>query len=169
MIAALAATGVREIEATAFVSPRAVPAMADAEQVAELLAEWPDVDFSALAASPGGARRAVAAGIQRVEYVVSVSESHSQANARCTTTEAIERTAEVADIVHGADGTLEVILAVAWDCPFDGRTPVARSADLAGRASSSGPTGSAWATRSAPPPRAGSNSSSPPSTGPCPA
>lgn len=134
MIAALAATGVREIEATAFVSPRAVPAMADAEQVAELLGEWPDVSFSALAASPGGAKRAVAAGIESVEYVVSVSESHSQANARCTTTEAIDRTAEVADIVHDAGGTLEVILAVAWDCPFDGRTPVARTADLADRA-----------------------------------
>lgn len=134
LIGALAATGVREIEATAFVSPRAVPAMADAEQVADLLAEWPDVEFSALAASPGGAKRAVAAGITTVEYVASVSESHSQANARCSTQEAIERTAEVSDIVHGAGGTLEVILAVAWDCPFDGRTLPERTAALAARA-----------------------------------
>jgi hydroxymethylglutaryl-CoA lyase len=134
MIGALAATGVREIEATAFVSPRAVPAMADAEAVAALLQEWPQITFSALVASPGGARRAVAAGIEQVEYVVSVSDSHSQANVRCTSQEAVGRTGEVADVVHGAGGTLEVILAVAWDCPFDGRTPPERAAGLASRA-----------------------------------
>src|SRR4051812_11880675 len=50
MIAALAVTGVRRIEATAFVSPRAVPAMADAERVAVELHRWPDVSWSALVA-----------------------------------------------------------------------------------------------------------------------
>ncbi|GEP33324.1 hydroxymethylglutaryl-CoA lyase [Nocardioides szechwanensis] len=134
LIAALVATGVRRIEATAFVSPRAVPAMADASEVAELLSQWPDVEFSALVASPGGARRAVAAGITRVEYVVSASDTHSQANARRSTAEALAQTAEVADTVHGAGGLLEVIVAMAWDCPFEGRTPVARTVDLLGRA-----------------------------------
>ena len=47
LIEALVRTGVQRIEATAFVSPRAVPAMADAEAVAELLSTWPDVTFSA--------------------------------------------------------------------------------------------------------------------------
>jgi len=134
LIAALAATGVRRIEATAFVSPRAVPSMADAEEVAELLSAWPDVEFSALVASPGGAKRAVAAGITRVEYVVSASDTHSQANARRSTAEALAQTAEVADTVHDAGGLLEVIVAMAWDCPFEGRTPLDRSVDLLGRA-----------------------------------
>src|SRR5438093_143447 len=79
MIEALAATGVRRVEATSFVSPRAVPALADAEQVAEALGRWPGITWSALVASPRGARRAAAAGIANVEYVVSAADAHSHA------------------------------------------------------------------------------------------
>jgi hydroxymethylglutaryl-CoA lyase len=53
---------VRRIEVTSFVSPRAVPALADAEQVASALHRWPSVEFSALVASLNGARRSIAAG-----------------------------------------------------------------------------------------------------------
>jgi hydroxymethylglutaryl-CoA lyase len=138
LLRALLATGVRRIEATAFVSPRAVPAMADAAEVAELLgelrAEAPDVEFSALVASPGGAARAVEAGLTSLEYVVSASDTHSHANVRRGTEDALAATAEVADLVHEAGGSLEVIVAMAWDCPFEGRTPPARSVDLAFRA-----------------------------------
>jgi hydroxymethylglutaryl-CoA lyase len=123
LIEALTRTGVRHIETTAFVSPSAVPAMADAERVARALSAWPDVEWSALVASPGGARRAVAAGIRRVEYVVSAADGHSMANVRRSTREATEATAQVAEIVHEAGGRCEVIIATAWDCPFDGATP----------------------------------------------
>src|ERR1700712_3574534 len=71
VIEALVATGVRRIEATAFVSPRAVPAMADAEQVAAELHRWPDISWSALVASPNGARRALAAGLAGIQDVIS--------------------------------------------------------------------------------------------------
>src|ERR1700758_4158747 len=60
LLEAIAATGVREVEATAFVSPSKVPAMADAPELAAALAPFPGIDFSALVASPNGARRAVA-------------------------------------------------------------------------------------------------------------
>jgi hydroxymethylglutaryl-CoA lyase len=134
LIEALARTGVRRIEATAFVSPSAMPTMADAERVAEALSAWPAVEWSALVASPGGARRAIAAGIRRVEYVVSAADGHSMANVRRTTREATEATAQVADIAHGADGRCEVIIATAWDCPFDGVTPTERTLSVATRA-----------------------------------
>jgi len=134
LLAALAATGVRRIEATAFVSPRAIPSMADAEAVAAALAELPALDWSALVAGVGGARRAVAAGMRTVEYVVSAADGHSLANARRTTDDAVAAVAEVADVVHSAGGRCEVIIATAWDCPFDGRTPVDRVAAIAARA-----------------------------------
>ena len=127
LIDALAGTGAGRIEATAFVSPSAVPAMADAERVAGTLSAWPSVEWSALVASPGGARRAVAAGIRRVEYVVSAADGHSMANVRRSTREATEATAQVAEIVHEAGGRCEVIIATAWDCPFDGATPPERT------------------------------------------
>lgn len=122
LVEALAATGVSRIEATSFVSPRAVPALADAESLAAELHRWSGIEFSALVAGIGGAKRAVAAGMKTVEYVVSASNGHSEANTRSTTEQATERIGEVVRIVHDAGGQLEVIVATAWDCPFDGPT-----------------------------------------------
>lgn len=134
MIEALAATGLRRIEATAFVSPRAVPAMADAERVAGELQRWPQIQWSALVASPNGARRAIAAGISDIEYVVSATDGHSQANVGRSSDDAVALVADVASIAHRAGGRCEVIIAVAWDCPFDGRTPLDRTVTVARRA-----------------------------------
>ncbi|MET7991709.1 hydroxymethylglutaryl-CoA lyase [Amycolatopsis sp. NPDC005232] len=131
---AVAATGVRRVEVTSFVSPSAVPALADAEQLAAELGRWPDLAFSALVAGRGGARRAVAAGMADLEYVISASDGHSLANARRTTDEAVAAVPDIAKLSHEAGGRLEAILAVAWDCPFDGRTAVSRTVDLARRA-----------------------------------
>jgi hydroxymethylglutaryl-CoA lyase len=133
LISALAGTGVQRIEATAFVSPRAMPTMADAERVGDLVRQWPGIEWSALAASPNGARRAVASGFTSVEYVVSAGNGHSLANARRTTRQAVEATAEIAGIVHDAGGRLEVIIATAWDCPFGGTVPAERTAAIAAR------------------------------------
>lgn len=123
MFEALARTGARRIEATSFVSPRAVPSMADAEQVAGLVAQWPDIHWSSLVASVNGARRSIAAGLPNLEYVVSASDTHSRANVGRGTDESIALIGEIADLAHAAGGALEVIVATAWDCPFAGRTP----------------------------------------------
>jgi hydroxymethylglutaryl-CoA lyase len=134
LLDALVMTGVRRIEATAFVSPKAMPSMADAEDVAAYLSSLPSVEFSALVASPGGARRAVATGMRTIEYVVSAGNGHSWANVRRGTDEALAAVEEVTGIVHDAGGRCEVIIATAWDCPFDGPTPVERTAEIAARA-----------------------------------
>ena len=133
ILEAVAATGVRRVEVTSFVSPRAVPALADAEQVVAELHRWPDVHFSALVAGAGGARRAVAAGMPDLEYVISASDGHSQANAGRTTAEAVAAVGEIAGLAHADGGRCEAIIAVAWDCPFDGPTPVERVVDIARR------------------------------------
>jgi hydroxymethylglutaryl-CoA lyase len=123
LLDALAATGVRRIEVTSFVSPRAVPALADAEQVAAALHRWPSVEFSALVASLNGARRSVAAGIPRLEYVVSMSDEHSRANTGRTTQESLALLPAIVELAHEAAGAVELVLATAWDCPFKGHTP----------------------------------------------
>src|SRR6476469_10751168 len=82
LITALVATGVRRIEATAFVSPRAVPAMADAEQIAQYVLSVPGVQWSGLVASPNGAKRAIGSGLRSIEYGVSAADGPRQANAR---------------------------------------------------------------------------------------
>src|ERR1700734_1972626 len=134
LLAAIAATGVREIEATAFVSPSKVPSMADAAELAAELHHYPGIDFSALVASPNGAKRAVAAGLRSIEYVVAASDAFSQANVGRSSAQAAEQIGEIVAIAHDSDVTVEVIVAVAWDCPFEGPTEPRRVLDIAATA-----------------------------------
>ena len=122
------------------------------------------MEWSGLVASPNGAKRAIGTGLRTIEYVVSAADGHSQANARRSTQEAVDAVAEVGRIVHDAGGRLEVIIATAWDCPFDGPTDPQRTATIAARARwNSAPTSCASATPSAPPPRCGCGGCSTPS------
>ena len=133
LLAAVAATGVREMEATAFVSPSKVPALADAAELAAHLQEFRDsrgIEFSALVASPNGAKRAIAAGLSSIEYVVSAADGHSRANVGRTSAEATALIGEIVAIAHDSGATVEVIVATAWDCPFDGPTPHQRVVDV---------------------------------------
>jgi len=130
LLAAIAASGVREVEATAFVSPSKVPALADAPELAAALADYPDITFSALVASPNGVRRAIAAGFRSVEYVVSATDGHSQANVGRSSAQACAQIGEITAIAHDAGVDVEVIISTSWDCPFDGPTPPQRVLDV---------------------------------------
>jgi hydroxymethylglutaryl-CoA lyase len=130
LLDAVAATGVREMEATAFVSPSKVPALADAAEIAAELHNFPGIEFSALVAGPNGAKRAIAAGLQSVEYVVSAADGHSRANVGRSTAEATAQIPEIVAIAHDSGASVEVIVATAWDCPFDGPTPSQRVVDV---------------------------------------
>ncbi len=133
LLAAIAATGVREMEATAFVSPSKVPALADAAELAAELHNFPDIEFSALVASPNGAKRAIAAGLRSIEYVVSAADGHSRANVGRSSAEATAQIPEIVAIAHDSGASVEVIVATAWDCPFDGPTPPQRVLDIVTR------------------------------------
>ncbi|OJZ75289.1 hydroxymethylglutaryl-CoA lyase [Mycobacterium paraffinicum] len=131
LLAAIAATGVREVEVTAFVSPTKVPSMADAAELAAHLHDYPDIEFSALVASPNGAKRAVAAGLRSIEYVVAADDTFSKANVGRTSAQATEAIDEIVAIAHGAGVTVEVVIATAWDSPFEGPTPPERVLEIA--------------------------------------
>jgi hydroxymethylglutaryl-CoA lyase len=130
LLAAVAATSVREMEATAFVSPSNVPALADAAELAAELHNFPGIEFSALVASPNGAKRAIAAGLRSIEYVVSAADGHSRSNVGRSTAEATAQIPEIVTIAHDSGVSVEVIIATAWDCPFDGPTPPERVVQL---------------------------------------
>ena len=134
LLEAVVATGVREIEATAFVSPSKVPTLADAAALAAELPRFREshgVEFSALVAGAGGAGRAVAAGMGSIEYVVSAADGHSQANVGRSTADSTHLIADITRIAHESDATIEVIIATAWDCPFDGPTDASRVIEIA--------------------------------------
>lgn len=138
LLDAVAATGVREVEATAFVSPSKVPALADAPELAAHLDRYPGIVFSALVASPNGAKRAVAAGLRSIEYVVSASDGHSRANVGRLSAEATAAISDIVAVGHDSAASVEVIVACAWDCPFDGPTPPERTLRIVEKACDDG-------------------------------
>ena len=124
---ALVAAGVGDLELTSFVRPDRVPAMADAPELAARTAGTP-VQRWALVLNARGAQRALDAGIDRLQFVVSVSDAHSVRNAGRTTDAGLgELEAISAELPPGVQ--LETTLATAFGCPYDG--PVAPGVVLA--------------------------------------
>jgi hydroxymethylglutaryl-CoA lyase len=116
----LSTTGLREIQATSFVHPRAIPQLADAEEVMARIQRRPGVVYTALAPNRRGAERALAAGVGRVEAFVSVSESHSRSNANMSTAEAMQRAGEVVALCRQAGVEVSIGFPTALGCPFEG-------------------------------------------------
>jgi hydroxymethylglutaryl-CoA lyase len=137
----LLAAGVRELELTSFVRPDRVPAMADAEALcaataadAGAIARW------GLVLNARGADRALGAGLRHLQYVVSVSDTHSTRNAGRPTDTAMDDLAAVVELAASAGAVVEVTLACSFGCPFEGPIPADRVTDLAGRAVAAGAT-----------------------------
>jgi hydroxymethylglutaryl-CoA lyase len=116
----LIAAGVRSFEATSFVSPRAVPQMADASEVMALIERKPGVRLTALVPNARGAERAAAAKVDMMACFVSASETHCQANLNKSIDAALEDFAEFAPIAHQYGIPLRGAVATAFGCPFEG-------------------------------------------------
>jgi len=124
IIDALIAAGVRRIEATSFVSPRAVPQMADAHEVLARVTRRGEAHIAALVPNARGAERALGAGIDEAVCFVSASETHNRANLNATIDQSLANVAEVGSIVTGKVRTRGAV-ACAFGCPFEGDVPVA--------------------------------------------
>lgn len=120
VIEGLIEAGIRKFELTSFVSPKAIPQMADAADVCRtVLAKYADrIDASALAPNLRGAQSAWEAGIREVACVVSVSPSHNRANINRTHDESVADLAKMLESMP--DLSVRVDLATAFACPFDG-------------------------------------------------
>lgn len=125
LIDALSETGVAKIEVTSFVSPLAVPNLADAAEVAAGIRRSPDVTYVALVPNLRGARGALAAKLDELNLVLSVSETHNLANMRMTPAASLEGFRAIAEETRGA-ATLTGTIATAFGCPFEGAQPEAR-------------------------------------------
>ena len=92
----LVAAGVKHIEYTSFVSPKAIPQLADAKAVTEVvLKKYPDLDLFALVPNLRGAQNAYELGLRKVCYVVSLSTSHNKANINRTHEQSLEAYKEI--------------------------------------------------------------------------
>ena len=123
VIKAVMAAGVTEFESTAFVSPKAVPQMADA---ADLLQSVPrnGAVHGALVPNLKGAELAVAAGADQLNVVISASEAHNMANFRRTISESLAALEPIFKLANENKVGVIGAVAVAFGCPFDGKIPV---------------------------------------------
>ncbi|HEV7712664.1 MAG TPA: hydroxymethylglutaryl-CoA lyase [Asanoa sp.] len=129
----LSETGVRRIEAVSFVHPKAIPQMADADEVWAKVRKSPAVHYSALVPNSRGAQRALAAGFTEVEVVVSASDTHNKRNVNRSTAESLDDIAALISELHGAGASAEVIVATSFGCPFEGDIDPKRVADIVDR------------------------------------
>ncbi|HUI48159.1 MAG TPA: hydroxymethylglutaryl-CoA lyase, partial [Acidimicrobiia bacterium] len=119
LIDALSTTGLRFIEAAAFVSPAAIPPMAGAAEVMARIARRTGVVYSALVPNPKGAELATAAGADEIELVVSASETHNRKNVRRSVADSLVGARDVVEIGHGAGVAVEAIVSTAFGCPYE--------------------------------------------------
>ncbi|HAD88241.1 MAG TPA: hydroxymethylglutaryl-CoA lyase [Rhodospirillaceae bacterium] len=126
VVEGLLAAGVRRIETGAFVSPKAVPQMADTAEVHAAVTRPEGARLCALVPNETGVRRALEAGITDLVYVFSVTESHNQGNVRRPVADSLAELERVFELGRDVDGfQLRVNVATAFDCPFEGRVPSA--------------------------------------------
>jgi hydroxymethylglutaryl-CoA lyase len=122
----LSATGMPRIEVTSFVSPKAVPALRDAEAVMAGIRRRPGTTYSALVPNDKGAVRAVDAGVDDIHTVVSASESHNLANVNMTIAESLGKLAATVEVAHRAGKPVYAGISCSFGCPFEGDVPLAR-------------------------------------------
>jgi hydroxymethylglutaryl-CoA lyase len=134
LVNALSTTGVRRIEAVSFVHPKAIPQMADADEVWQQITRNDDVRYSALVPNLRGAHRALGAGFKEIEVVVSASDTHNRKNINRSTDESLDDIAELVSIAHGEGAKVQVIVSTAWGCPYEGDVPTERVVAVASRA-----------------------------------
>jgi hydroxymethylglutaryl-CoA lyase len=116
----LFAAGLRDVEVAAFVSPKAVPAMAGAaEVVAALLGAVPaGATMWALVPNRTGAELAGAAGVDHLTITISASAAYSEKNTRMTIAEAMAQVAEIREAARGA--VLDEVVSCCFGSPFEG-------------------------------------------------
>ncbi|MGH3280006.1 MAG: hydroxymethylglutaryl-CoA lyase [Trebonia sp.] len=139
-IEALAATGLRRIEAVSFVHPARVPQMADAEAVMAAVPRAGGVRYSGLVLNRRGLDRALAAGVDEVNMVVVATDTFSARNQGMSTAEAIGATALIAEAARAAGLAVTVTVAAAFGCPFEGEVRPERVAGIVRRCVGAGLT-----------------------------
>ena len=125
LVQGLIDAGMSRIEVTSFVSPKAIPQMADAQDVMLGIQRQPGVELVVLVPNQRGAERALACKPDELNLVMSVTESHSKANLRMTPQETFEKLKEVI-VATRHQVKLNVSLSCSFGCPFEGDVPVAQ-------------------------------------------
>jgi hydroxymethylglutaryl-CoA lyase len=132
LIERLADAGLPAVEATAFVSPKWVPQMADHTEVLEGIRRKPGVSYPVLTPNLKGFQAAHAAGATEVAIFGAASEAFSQKNINCSIAESLERFRPVAEAAKRAGVKVRGYISCVLGCPYEGEVAPQRVAEVAG-------------------------------------
>jgi hydroxymethylglutaryl-CoA lyase len=142
LVDALVAAGLQRIEITSFVSPKWIPQLADADELAQALtpsaangrsagAASSGVRFSALCPNSKGLERAKAAGLEEIAVFMSASETHNKKNVNKTIEATIAAFQETIGPAREAGMRVRGYVSTVWGCPYEGDVDPARSIAIA--------------------------------------
>lgn len=120
LIDALSETGLALIEAVSFVSPKAIPNMADSRQVWESINRRDSIVYSALVPNRKGAEVAAELGVDSMQVFIAASDGYNLRNVKKTVEGSIPDVAEVAEVARSSGIPLEGTISTAFGCPYDG-------------------------------------------------
>ncbi|HEX2577749.1 MAG TPA: hydroxymethylglutaryl-CoA lyase [Aquihabitans sp.] len=140
LVEALQDAGVRRIEVAAFVSPRAVPAMAGAGEVIAGITRRPGATYAALVPNVRGAELALDAGVDELTVTISASDAYNRRNVNRSTEESVGVVAEVAALAAEAATPVDAVISCAFGSPYEGEIAPTAVAGLARRLTDLGAT-----------------------------
>lgn len=120
VIDALSQCGFAKIEVTSFTSPKAIPALRDAEQVMHEITRQPGVEYTVLVPNVRGAERALSCGIDEANLVMSMSETHNRSNLRMTREQSFAQLEQVVGAISGSAVAVNISLSTTFGCPMEG-------------------------------------------------
>jgi hydroxymethylglutaryl-CoA lyase len=132
-IDALVAAGIRDIEITSFVSPKWIPQLADAAEVARGVQRPPGVRMSALVPNRRGLDTALASGMREIAVFLSASETHNKKNVNKTIAETIAAFDEVVPHARTAGVPVRAYVSTVFGCPYEGDVDPERAVSLTGQ------------------------------------
>ena len=133
LIDALVAAGSKRVEITSFVSPKWIPQLADADEVAETAKAPPGVTFSALVPNAKGLARAKAAGLTEVAVFLSASETHNRKNVNKSIDLTLKAFEETVGPARDLGMRVRAYVSTVWGCPYEGNVDPRRSLAIAKR------------------------------------
>ena len=116
----LSHSGLKHIEVTSFVSPKAIPQLADNELVFKAIEKPHGIDFSALVPNEQGLQQAVTAGVKHIATFTAASESFNQRNINCSIAQSIERMIPVLEQAKTAKIKIRAYISCVLGCPYEG-------------------------------------------------
>lgn len=123
LIDELSQCGYAKIEVTSFTSPKAIPALRDAEAVMAGIHRQKGVEYTVLVPNVRGAERALGCGIDEANLVMSVSEPHNRSNLRMTREQSFAQLRDVVGVIGRGPVAVNVSLSTVFGCPMQGDVP----------------------------------------------